>query len=232
VNTCTSEERPALFSLLPFPDSGRQCFYFYKLTKSRRFSTRGLRAAVFTQAAPRADLRPRYQSALRAVSVCRALPRLGSGHHHVNLAAPAPRADQPPVPVENGGVDAVALSHAGRRQTANRRSSRRWVAAERLPTGEMLQSLAEPDAVVIGASTRRLVGDLFEYRDLGAVEVKGIAAPVPAWQVLRPSAVESRFEALRAGADTACRPRRGDQPAIEALGAGQVGRRPGRADLG
>ena len=31
----------------------------------------------------------------------------------------------------------------------------------------------------------------------GAVEVKGIAGPVPAWQVLRPSVVESRFEALR-----------------------------------
>jgi class 3 adenylate cyclase/predicted ATPase len=60
-----------------------------------------------------------------------------------------------------------------------------------------LQALAEPDAVVIAAGTRRLVGDLFEYRDLGAVEVKGIAASVPAWQVLRPSVVESRFEALR-----------------------------------
>src|SRR5205085_2717442 len=50
------------------------------------------------------------------------------------------------------------------------------------------------------AGTRRLVGDLFEYRDLGAVEVKGIVAPVPAWQVLRPSTVESRFEALRGSA--------------------------------
>ncbi|HXO91044.1 MAG TPA: AAA family ATPase [Stellaceae bacterium] len=63
-----------------------------------------------------------------------------------------------------------------------------------------LQALAEPDAVVIAAVTRRLVGDLFEYRDLGAVEVKGIAAPVPAWQVLRPSAVASRFEALHGSA--------------------------------
>jgi predicted ATPase len=59
-----------------------------------------------------------------------------------------------------------------------------------------LQSLAEPDAVVIAAGTRRLLGDLFEYRDLGAIEVKGIAAAVPAWQVLRPSVVASRFEAL------------------------------------
>jgi class 3 adenylate cyclase len=63
-----------------------------------------------------------------------------------------------------------------------------------------LQAMAEPNAVVIAASTRRLVGDLFEYRDLGAVDVKGVAEPVSAWQVLRPSAVESRFEALRGSA--------------------------------
>jgi predicted ATPase/class 3 adenylate cyclase len=65
-----------------------------------------------------------------------------------------------------------------------------------------LQALAEPDAVVIAAGTRRLVGDLFDYRDLGAVELKGIAAPVPACQVLRASAVASRFEALRGSALT------------------------------
>jgi class 3 adenylate cyclase len=65
-----------------------------------------------------------------------------------------------------------------------------------------LQALAEPGATVIAAGTRRLVGDLFEYRDRGAVEVKGIAGPVPAWQVLRPSAVVSRFEALRGAALT------------------------------
>src|SRR6201985_2087806 len=63
-----------------------------------------------------------------------------------------------------------------------------------------LQSLAAPNSVVIAASTRRLVGDLFEFSDLGTVEVKGIEAPVPAWKVLRPSIVESRFEALRGSA--------------------------------
>ena len=41
-----------------------------------------------------------------------------------------------------------------------------------------LQALARPDAVVIAAGTRQLVGDLFEWRDLGAFEVKGITAPV------------------------------------------------------
>jgi predicted ATPase/class 3 adenylate cyclase len=65
-----------------------------------------------------------------------------------------------------------------------------------------LQALAGLDAVVIAAGTRRLVGDLFDYRDLGAVEVKGIAAPVQAWQVLCPSVVASRFEALRGSALT------------------------------
>ncbi len=65
-----------------------------------------------------------------------------------------------------------------------------------------LQTLAEPDTVVIAAGTRRLVGDLFEYRDLGAVELKGLAGPVQAWQVLRPSVVASRFEALRGAAMT------------------------------
>ena len=42
-----------------------------------------------------------------------------------------------------------------------------------------LQAVAEPNTVVIAASTHRLVGDLFEYRDLGTVEVKGITAPSP-----------------------------------------------------
>jgi class 3 adenylate cyclase/predicted ATPase len=65
-----------------------------------------------------------------------------------------------------------------------------------------LQTLAAPNTVVIAASTRRLVGDLFDVRDLGAVEVKGMPGPAPAWQVLRPSVVASRFEALRGSALT------------------------------
>jgi len=65
-----------------------------------------------------------------------------------------------------------------------------------------LQALAEPDTVVIADATRRLIGSLFEYRDLGAVELKGIARPLRAWQVLGPSAVRSRFEALRGSALT------------------------------
>jgi class 3 adenylate cyclase/predicted ATPase len=59
-----------------------------------------------------------------------------------------------------------------------------------------LQALAEPGAVVIASSTRRLTGGLFEYCDLGTVALKGFAENVPAWQVLGPGTAESRFEAL------------------------------------
>jgi class 3 adenylate cyclase len=60
-----------------------------------------------------------------------------------------------------------------------------------------LQALAEPGAVVIASSTRRLTGGLFAYRDLGSVALKGFAENVPAWQVLGAGTAESRFEALR-----------------------------------
>ena len=53
-----------------------------------------------------------------------------------------------------------------------------------------LQALAEPGAVVIAPSTRRLTAGLYDYQDLGAVEIRGFAAPVTAARVLRESAVE------------------------------------------
>jgi class 3 adenylate cyclase len=41
-----------------------------------------------------------------------------------------------------------------------------------------LQSIAEPNIVVIAESTRRLLGNLFELRDVPAQNLKGIAEPV------------------------------------------------------
>ncbi len=61
-----------------------------------------------------------------------------------------------------------------------------------------LQSIAEPDTVLIADATRRLVGSLFEDRDLGRTTLKGFADDVQVWQVLRPRAIRNRFEALRA----------------------------------
>jgi class 3 adenylate cyclase/predicted ATPase len=65
-----------------------------------------------------------------------------------------------------------------------------------------LQALAEPNAVVICADTRRLTAGLFEYRDVGPVQLKGFLEPLQAWHVVRPSSVESRFEAFRSTALT------------------------------
>jgi class 3 adenylate cyclase/predicted ATPase len=59
-----------------------------------------------------------------------------------------------------------------------------------------LQAQAEPDTVLIAGTTRSLLGELFEYRMLGKVPVKGSGDPVPVWQVTGTSAVDSRFEAL------------------------------------
>ena len=57
-----------------------------------------------------------------------------------------------------------------------------------------LQALAEPGTVVIAPSTRRLTGGLFEYADLGAVELKGLGAPVMArgWCAAAPPRAASR----------------------------------------
>ena len=60
-----------------------------------------------------------------------------------------------------------------------------------------LQAVAGPVEIVIPENARRLVGNLFEYDSLGQVEIRGLAAPVLAFRVLRESGVGSRFEALR-----------------------------------
>ena len=61
-----------------------------------------------------------------------------------------------------------------------------------------LQSLADPGSVVVGASTRKLLGGLFRLRDLGLHNLKGIAEPVAAWAVDGVSGSQSRFEAVHA----------------------------------
>ena len=65
-----------------------------------------------------------------------------------------------------------------------------------------LQTMAESNSVVIAESTRRLLGNLFELEDLGAKNLKGVEGPVRAWAALRPSSVESRFDALHASGIT------------------------------
>jgi class 3 adenylate cyclase len=66
-----------------------------------------------------------------------------------------------------------------------------------------LQAIAEPNRVLIAEGTRKLLGTLFDLEDLGPKDLKGIAGPVRAWAVLRPSSVGSRFEALHGAGLTA-----------------------------
>jgi class 3 adenylate cyclase len=73
----------------------------------------------------------------------------------------------------------------------------RGVVGETPNLAARLQAMAPENGVMIAETTRRLLGDLFDYRDLGTAEVKGLDTPVPVWQVLRPSTVASRFAAGR-----------------------------------
>jgi class 3 adenylate cyclase len=59
---------------------------------------------------------------------------------------------------------------------------------------------ARVDTVAIEPATRRLIGNLFDCRELGAIGTTGAGEPIRSWQVLAQSAVTSRFEALRGSA--------------------------------
>ena len=74
----------------------------------------------------------------------------------------------------------------------------RAVAGETPNLAARLQALAEPNAIIIGERTRQLLGERFEYESLGERALKGFAAPVRLFRVLRETAAESRFAAARA----------------------------------
>jgi predicted ATPase/class 3 adenylate cyclase len=79
----------------------------------------------------------------------------------------------------------------------------RGVVGETPNLAARLQGIAAPNTVVIAEGTRRLLGDLFELQDLGAIDLKGLAASVRAWAALQARSVESRFEALHTSGLTA-----------------------------
>jgi hypothetical protein len=79
-----------------------------------------------------------------------------------------------------------------------REPQERGIVGETPNLAARLQSIAEPDMVVIAEGTRRLLGNLFELEDLGAKDLKGITGPVRAWAALRSSTAEGRFEAMHA----------------------------------
>ena len=60
-----------------------------------------------------------------------------------------------------------------------------------------LQSSAQPDTVTIEPTTWRLIGNLFDCHELGALDTNNDTELIRRWLVLGKSAVASRFEALR-----------------------------------
>jgi class 3 adenylate cyclase len=62
-----------------------------------------------------------------------------------------------------------------------------------------LQGIAGAEQVIIGPSTRHLVGNVFELEDLGPQALKGFSETVSAWRVIGEGTAESRFEAIHAG---------------------------------
>ncbi|WP_051390193.1 BTAD domain-containing putative transcriptional regulator [Bradyrhizobium sp. Ec3.3] len=77
-------------------------------------------------------------------------------------------------------------------------ADQQMIIGEAVQLAGALERIAEPNTVVIAASTRQLVGKLFDGDDLGQIALNGFSEPVPAWRVLGPSGIDSRFEALRA----------------------------------
>jgi class 3 adenylate cyclase/predicted ATPase len=65
-----------------------------------------------------------------------------------------------------------------------------------------LQTAADPNAVLVAESTRRLLGNIFVYEGARSYPLKGFAQPVSAWRVLGERIVDSRFDAQRSGALT------------------------------
>ena len=77
-------------------------------------------------------------------------------------------------------------------------AEQRAVVGETPNIAARLQALAEPDTVIVGESTRHLLGELFELRHLGQCELKGISEKVNAWAVDGLKMFDNRFEAVRA----------------------------------
>src|SRR5712691_2736015 len=63
-----------------------------------------------------------------------------------------------------------------------------------------LQALAEPDSLVISGATARLVEGVYECRALGLQSLKGLATPVPVYQVVGERRAQSRFDMAGAAA--------------------------------
>jgi class 3 adenylate cyclase/predicted ATPase len=65
-----------------------------------------------------------------------------------------------------------------------------------------LQSLAQPNTIVVSEATRSQLGQMFDLEDLGLHALKGFETPVRPWRVLGKTGATSRSEAVYASALT------------------------------
>jgi class 3 adenylate cyclase/predicted ATPase len=108
---------------------------------------------------------------------------------------PAPKPLQVRVGAATGMVVVGDLVGAGEAQDHD-------VVGETPNLAARLQAIAAPNTVVIAEATHSLLGGLFEWRDLGPQELKGIPRPVRAFAAVWASSIESRFEAMHPGSLT------------------------------
>lgn len=107
-----------------------------------------------------------------------------------------------------------------------------------LITAARLQNIALPNAVVVAADTRKLLGGVFAYDDAGSHELERNSEPVKTYRVTGERAVESRFAASRAGKLTQQVGRQHELQQLVALwglskeGKGQVALLCGEAGIG
>lgn len=60
-----------------------------------------------------------------------------------------------------------------------------------------LQAQAQPNTILISATTRRLAGGAFRYEDMGLATLKGLDHPERIWRVLEDARLPSRFDAAK-----------------------------------
>jgi class 3 adenylate cyclase/predicted ATPase len=124
------------------------------------------------------DARRAVRTGLQIVEgVERLNERLGPAHH-VQLAVR--------LGVHTGLVVVGEMGGAGRRE---------WLAVGEAPNvAARLQALAEPNAVVISATTHRLVQGFFAWEALEAPALKGLSQPLAVYRVLRESDTRAQLD--------------------------------------
>lgn len=71
------------------------------------------------------------------------------------------------------------------------------IAGEAAHVASRIQAHARPNTILVAASTRAMIGELFEWRRRGKRRFKGIGQPIEVWEVLGRRHAAIRFDALR-----------------------------------